>query len=71
MLLVSLTTTAQRLSLCRMALMSIATQTCLPDKIIVWVSDQPYLGDTGVADPAVLETVTGDLGALADRVEFR
>lgn len=71
MLLVSLTTTAQRLPLCRMALMSIATQTCLPDKIIVWVSDQPYLRDTGIADPAVLETITGDLGALADRVEFR
>jgi len=47
---VNLTTTSQRLSLCRIALTSLLLQSRLPDKINLWVSKDPFLRDDGIGD---------------------
>lgn len=49
-IIVSLTSTSQRLKLCRAALISLATQSLLPDKIILNVSKEPYLRDAGISN---------------------
>lgn len=48
---VSLTTTLQRLNLCRIALTSLVMQSHPPDQIILWVSSDGYLRDEGIQDP--------------------
>lgn len=48
MITVNLTTTCQRLSLCRIALTSLLLQSTLPHKINLWISKEPYLRDEGI-----------------------
>ncbi len=55
MLTVNLTTTFQRLSLCRIALTSLLLQSRLPDRINLWVSREPYLRDQGIAKSEVID----------------
>lgn len=50
MLTVNLTTTLHRLSLCRIALISLLLQSTLPDRINLWVSKEQYLRDQGIGD---------------------
>lgn len=47
-LVVSLTSTVDRLSLCNMALFSLCNQSLKPDAIVVWLSKEAYLRDSGV-----------------------
>jgi len=47
---VNLTTTHQRLQLCRIAVISLLMQSRRPDSINLWISAEPYLRDSGVAD---------------------
>lgn len=55
MLTVNLTTTFQRLSLCRIAITSLLLQSKLPDQINLWVSKEPYLRDKGIGSSDVIE----------------
>lgn len=50
MISVNLTTTSERLKLCRVALASLLMQTKLPDVINLWVSKKPYLSDKGLSE---------------------
>lgn len=50
MLTVNLTTTHDRLYLCRIALLSISLQSLRPDRVNVWISKDGYLSDAGIAD---------------------
>lgn len=61
MLIVNLTTTFQRLSLCRVALISLLSQSRLPDRINLWVSKQPYLRDEGIRDGLCIEQLLKSL----------
>jgi len=61
MLTVNLTTTAQRLSLCRIALTSLLLQSRLPDQINLWVSKEPYLRDKGIANSEAVEKLIDSL----------
>lgn len=63
MLTVNLTTTFQRLSLCRIALTSLLLQSRLPDQINLWVSKEPYLRDKGIANSEVVEKLIDSLPA--------
>lgn len=54
---VNLTTTYQRLNLCKISLLSLVMQTRKPGKINLWVSAEPYLSDLGIKDRSVLEDV--------------
>lgn len=65
MLAVSLTTTRQRLSYCRATLISLAHQTLSPDKILLWVSRDSYLRDSGIPSEKVL---LDELAPLPDSV---
>ncbi len=49
MIIVSLTTTSERLKLCTQTLISLENQRLMPDKIKVWVSHEPYLRDKGIS----------------------
>lgn len=49
MLIVNLTTTRQRFYLLRYTLVSLVEQTLRADKILVWLSEEPYLRDKGMA----------------------
>ena len=57
MLTVNLTTTFQRLSLCRIAITSLLLQSRLPDQINLWVSKEPYLTDTGIGSDAMAQVI--------------
>lgn len=61
MLTVNLTTTFERLSLCKIALISLLLQSKLPDRINLWVSREPYLKDQGMGDGSILEQVINTL----------
>lgn len=61
MLIVNLTTTFQRLSLCRIALISLLSQSRLPDRVNLWVSKQPYLRDEGIRDNLYIECLLKSL----------
>lgn len=61
MLTVNLTTTHQRLSLCRIAITSLLLQSRLPDQINLWVSKEPYLRDKGIADSETVEKLIDSL----------
>lgn len=50
MLSVNLTTTSERMSLCRIALTSLLMQSRIPDQINLWVSREPYLSDKGIPE---------------------
>jgi len=65
LLAVSLTTTRQRLSYCRATLISLAHQTLSPDKILLWVSRDSYLRDSGIPSEKVL---LDELAPLPDSV---
>ncbi len=72
MLAVNLTTTFQRLSLCRIALTSLLLQSRLPDQINLWVSKEPYLRDQGVAKSESIDQLVASLpGESRSRVSVR
>lgn len=48
MLIVNLTTTSERLTLCSATVWSLIHQNRVPDKIILWVSRDAYLADKGI-----------------------
>lgn len=52
-----MTTTLQRLNLCRIAITSVVLQSRLPDQIILWVSEEGYLSDEGIEPPDLIEDV--------------
>ncbi|WP_349570853.1 glycosyltransferase family A protein [Azotobacter salinestris] len=65
---VNITTTHDRLDLCSQTVWSLLNQSLLPDRIVVWVSREAYLMDTGVnEEPAWV----GELNKIKDIVEFR
>lgn len=49
MLIVNLTTTRQRFYLLRYTLLSLVEQNLRADQIVIWVSEEPYLRDKGMA----------------------
>lgn len=49
MVSINLTTTLQRIPLCRIALTSLLSQSHCPDCINLWVSENPYLEDSGIS----------------------
>ena len=55
MISVNLTTTYQRLSLCRIALISLLVQSRLPDQINLWVSKESYLRDKGITNSNAMD----------------
>lgn len=57
-IIVSLTTTANRITLCRSTLFSLVTQSILPDKIIVNLSKEPYLRDDGIVESNIFDLLT-------------
>lgn len=72
LLTVNLTTTFQRLSLCRIALTSLLLQSRLPDQINLWVSKEPYLRDKGIAQSESIDQLIGSLPAESrSRVSVR
>ena len=54
-LIVSMTTIASRLDLCRQTCHALGRQDLQPDRIILNVSSTPYLLDAGIADRTLLE----------------
>lgn len=63
MITVNLTTTCQRLPLCKITLMSLCLQSRQPDEIRLWVSTEPYLRDEGIRDREELQHYFNDLPA--------
>ncbi len=62
MLIVSLTTTSERLKLCTQTLISLVNQSFKPEKIIVWISSSAYLRDKGIcADHQWVREVQAEL----------
>lgn len=61
MISVNLTTTYQRLNLCRIALSSLLLQSRLPDQVNLWVSEQPYLRDKGISDNSAIKELIDSL----------
>lgn len=61
MLTVNLTTTCQRLPLCKITLMSLCLQSRQPDEIRLWVSSEPYLRDGGIHGQEELDQHLSDL----------
>ena len=48
MLTINLTTTSERLTLCAATIWSMVHQVRKPDKIRLWISNEPYLSDKGI-----------------------
>lgn len=63
MITVNLTTTCQRLPICKITLMSLCLQSRQPDEIRLWVSTEPYLRDGGIRDKEELQGLLSDLPA--------
>lgn len=61
MISVNLTTTRQRLHLCRIALISLLLQSRLPERINLWISREPYLRDKGIGDQGALDELLAAL----------
>lgn len=61
MISVNLTTTSERLKLCRVALTSLLMQSRLPDQIYLWVSRGAYLSDKGIADDEIVNRLVMSL----------
>src|SRR5690554_4208808 len=71
-IVVSLTTTSQRIELCRATLLSLTTQSLIPNEIIANLSKQPYLRDKGIKDNDILLTLTEGIPApLKDIISIR
>lgn len=72
MITVNLTTTYHRLGLCRIALISLLTQSKTPDRINVWVSTEPYLRDKGIKDVELIKELLESLPCSeTNRINFR
>ena len=57
---ITLTTTSRRITLCRAVLFSLATQSIRPDKVVINISREPYLRDEGIKKENILFTlITG------------
>lgn len=66
--IVNITTTLHRLTLCCHTVWSLLNQVALPDKIVIWVSAEPYLMDTGITnEPSWMKSIR----EISDIVEFR
>ncbi|GGY69820.1 hypothetical protein [Marinobacter zhanjiangensis] len=63
MITVNLTTTCQRLPLCKITLMSLCLQSRQADEIRLWVSSEPYLRDGGIPEREELHHYFHDLPA--------
>ena len=61
MISVNLTTTYQRLDVCRIALVSLLMQSRVPDQINLWVSSCPHLLDKGIPDADILHEVVDSI----------
>ncbi len=60
MLVVNLTTTSTRLELCGVTLWSLIHQSCLPDRIDLWISKEPFMSDQGIHElPEWLDELNG------------
>lgn len=57
-IIVSLTSTSNRLNLCRITLLSLVNQELTPDKIILNLSTEAYLRDKGIQDINTFEYLT-------------
>lgn len=71
MIYVSITTTKERLHLCRFAVRSLLDQATLPDKIFIWVSKESYLNDSGVKQKSELKKLLSGLGKFSEIVEVK
>lgn len=72
MITVNLTTTLQRLEVCRISLASILMQSRMPDRINLWVSAAPYLLDKGISDGELLQTLIESIPVKdRDRIAVR
>lgn len=61
MISVNLTTTSERLNLCRISLTSLLMQSKLPDQINLWVSREPYLSDKGIPSDEIVNRLVMSL----------
>lgn len=61
LLTINLTTTYQRLGLCRIALTSLLLQSQLPDRVNLWISTEPYLRDKGITDSSKIDQLIESL----------
>ena len=61
MLTVNVTSTFQRLELCRIALTSFLLQTRLPDQINLWLSEDAHLGDEGIKNTDAVDQLLDSL----------
>jgi hypothetical protein len=68
-LVVSLTTISSRLELCRQTCHSLAHQQLRPDRIVLHVSRDPYLLDSGIEDPMLLDWADAVPGLKVEWVE--
>ncbi|MBA6412292.1 glycosyltransferase [Parahaliea sp. F7430] len=59
-IIVTLTTTSKRLSLCRATIFSLVTQEVSPTKVVLNISEEPYLRDDGInySDSELLSILT-------------
>jgi len=76
MLIVNITTTSKRLQLCSATVLSLTQQSLLPEKIIVWISKEPYLSDEGILEvPQWIKNINELLkindNSFHDLIEFR
>lgn len=68
MLIVNLTTTSERLTLCSATVWSLMHQKRVPDKIILWVSKDAYLADKGIK---ALPVWIGEINSIIDIVDVK
>jgi len=68
LLTVNLTTTYQRLKLCKITLVSLLMQSRLPDRIVVWVSKEPYLRDEGIANDDLVKELVKSLPGINSEI---
>lgn len=71
MLTISLTTTANRLEYCRICLSSLISQCSLPDRIVIWVSYEPYLRDSGFGNNDLLVKELEDIQKISNIIEIK
>ncbi|EJD6539828.1 TPA: glycosyltransferase [Providencia rettgeri] len=68
MIIVNLTTIHSRLNVCAATIWSLINQEKKPDKIVLWISDEPYLADTGLSEKPEFVNL---LNKVADLIEVR
>lgn len=71
MITISLTTTANRLEYCRICLSSLISQCILPDRILLWVSYEPYLRDSGFINNNLLVKELKDIQKISNIIEIK